>query len=331
MIRHPLEIFRPVFRPVPTNLPSNLASTLATALVAAALATGGAGLARADDNSTGDSRYDFSEDWFSDNIPQWERFLEPYRGAANLNYLEIGVYEGRATVWMAENILTHEKARVTALDVFPKDLEERFLANMKASGFAGEIRVLVGPSQKTLRKLDDNAFDIIYIDGSHEADDVLVDAVLSWPLLRQRGMLIFDDYQWQPELPAELRPRPAIDAFVTMFRREIEVVDRGYQLMIRKVENPCGFHFSRCTVFGRYLYLWTERSLVDSRKPHQPIELAETERDLIESLSRDARPGEVGIYVPKRLIRSAEFISLRKKLRLVVEDQLIVRVDTITR
>jgi hypothetical protein len=33
---------------------------------------------------------------------------------------------------------------------------------------------------------------VIYIDGSHEPMDVLTDAVMSWPLLRSNGILIFD-------------------------------------------------------------------------------------------------------------------------------------------
>jgi hypothetical protein len=313
----------------------NVAGSAAAISLALALLAGPAGAdaaGAADGNAVpGKAGFRFTKDWFSDNIPQWNRFLEPFRGRSNLNYLEVGVFEGRATVWMVENILSDPSSRITALDVFPQDLQDRFEANVVAAGFHGELTTIVGPSQETLRQLQPNSYDIIYIDGSHQADDVLVDVVLSWPLLRQRGILIFDDYQWKPELPPELRPRPAIDAFVTVFRREIEVVDRGYQLMIRKLDNPCEFHGSRCTIFGRYIYLWDDRRLVDSRKPAEKIQLNDAERDLIESLSRDARQGDAGVYVPKRLIRSAEFIALRKKLRLRVDDQVIVRNTATTR
>ena len=48
-----------------------------------------------------------------------------------------------------------------------------------------------------------------------------------------------------------------------------------------------------------------------------------------EALTRGARHGDAGLFVPKRLIRSAEFIALRKKLRIRVDDQVIVR-DTAT-
>jgi len=37
-------------------------------------------------------------------------------------------------------------------------------------------------------------YDIVYIDGSHVANDVLQDAVLVWQLVKVGGFMIFDDY-----------------------------------------------------------------------------------------------------------------------------------------
>ncbi len=36
------------------------------------------------------------------------------------------------------------------------------------------------------------ASQVIYVDGSHKARDVIADAVLAWALLRPGGILIFD-------------------------------------------------------------------------------------------------------------------------------------------
>lgn len=60
--------------------------------------------------------------------------------------------------------------------------------------------------------------------------NVLEDAVLSFRLLRDRGIIIFDDYLWEPywipvkERLAENMPRPAIDAFVSIYRPHIRRV-----------------------------------------------------------------------------------------------------------
>ena len=40
------------------------------------------------------------------------------------------------------------------------------------------------------------AIDFIYVDGSHQAHDVLCDAILSFKLLRVGGIVCFDDYLW---------------------------------------------------------------------------------------------------------------------------------------
>ena len=42
----------------------------------------------------------------------------------------------------------------------------------------------------------DGLFDLIYIDGSHSAKDVLLDSLLAWRLLRPGGAMVWDDYEW---------------------------------------------------------------------------------------------------------------------------------------
>jgi len=77
-------------------------------------------------------------------------------------------------------------------------------------------------------------FDLVYIDGSHEAADVLADAVLAWPLLKPGGLLGFDGYTWQTLPESERRPVPAIDAFLTAMRGRYQEVYRGHQLWVRR-------------------------------------------------------------------------------------------------
>ncbi|HSQ55143.1 MAG TPA: class I SAM-dependent methyltransferase [Gemmata sp.] len=78
-------------------------------------------------------------------------------------------------------------------------------------------------------------YDLIYIDGSHEAADVLADAVLTWPLLRPGGLVGFDDYEWPMCSEEERRPTAAVNAFLTCMKGKFEEVHRGYPLWVRKV------------------------------------------------------------------------------------------------
>ena len=81
-----------------------------------------------------------------------------------------------------------------------------------------------------------NQFDIIFIDASHEANDVILDAVLSWRLLKVEGILIFDDYKWKKIVQKNYRPALAIDSFIEIYKPEIEVLNIGWQFILKKIE-----------------------------------------------------------------------------------------------
>lgn len=178
--------------------------------------------------------YKFSQDWFTNRIPVWEKILLQLKGKPNLQYLEIGVYEGYSLIWMLENILTHPTSKATGIDTFPGQLQERFMDNLRIGGFSNKVTVIQGQSQIKLRHLPLNAYDIIYIDGSHLAMNVLTDAVLSWQLLKNEGIIIFDDYYWKPDRPVQLRPQAAIDSFLVCFGGYLEVIHRGPQIFLKK-------------------------------------------------------------------------------------------------
>jgi SAM-dependent methyltransferase len=185
-------------------------------------------------------QYDFTVNWFTWNIPVWETVLAPFQGKPNVRYLEVGLYEGRSAVWMLEHVLTHPTARLTGVDVFDGPHKDRCFANIERTGAPAKATLITGYSQLVLRGLPLNSFDIIYVDGSHAKNDVLEDAVLSWRLLREGGILIFDDYRWAgsfvsgtSDSPTDF-PKAAIDPFVQCFEKQFDVIHNSYQLILRK-------------------------------------------------------------------------------------------------
>jgi predicted O-methyltransferase YrrM len=189
--------------------------------------------------------YEFSADWFSDKSPSWEIALAPFKGKPGVQYLEIGVYEGMSVAWMLENILTDPTSQVTAVDIFfgteaesvngfSKELRDKFLRNVERAGGAGRIRTITDFSQLALRKLPLNHYDIIYIDGSHMAPDVLEDAILAFRLLKANGVLIFDDYRWLMNRPRMNRPKYALDQFVEFYGDQFDYLHNGSQLILRR-------------------------------------------------------------------------------------------------
>jgi predicted O-methyltransferase YrrM len=180
-------------------------------------------------------QYQFTADWFGAHIPNWRHCLSRLAGRADVRFLEVGCYEGRATVWLLGNVLTHESARIDCVDVFfDEGYARRFDHNVRTALGQMKVTKRTGRSQEILRGLPLYHYDAAYIDGSHEAADVLEDAVLAFRLLKPGGVLIFDDYEWNVHPDPLLVPKMGINAFLGVYQRQYELLHRGYQVILRK-------------------------------------------------------------------------------------------------
>jgi hypothetical protein len=105
--------------------------------------------------------YNFSVDWFARKSPAWEAALKDFAGKPDLQYLEVGVYEGRSVVWMLENILTHPTSHVTGIDIFyglgkgnnyyTAKQQQIYEGNVIAAGGEGRSTTIVEFSQTALK------------------------------------------------------------------------------------------------------------------------------------------------------------------------------------
>ena len=95
------------------------------------------------------------------------------------------------------------------------------------------VYTFMGNSRDTIRR-QTTLFDFVYIDGSHQAPDVLMDACLTFRMLKTGGIMVFDDYLWKAVDGVLHQPKIAIDAFVNIFSDELDIVLLGYQLGVRK-------------------------------------------------------------------------------------------------
>jgi hypothetical protein len=188
----------------------------------------------------------FSEDWTSWHFQTWAQVLSSMR-SMRTNVLEIGSWEGRSALFFL-NYLRH--SQIVCVDTFaggeehrndPKwatlipAIEQRFDANL--APFKSRMEKIKATSSNALANLGvaRRRFDLVYIDGSHQAKDVYADAVLTWSLLNRKGYLIFDDYEWL-EAPDEYsRPKLGIDAFLWAMISQYAIIFRGYQLILQKL------------------------------------------------------------------------------------------------
>ena len=198
------------------------------------------------------SEYQFTKDWFQWAPEVWQQLIPllPARKA----FLEIGSFEGRSMVWIAENMVSDvpKDDDIYCIDTWEggeehggEDMaavEARFdhnasIIEKKKLAFVHKLK---GTSTQHLAHWlvetpkDHPCFDFIYIDGSHIAKDVLTDACMAWPLLKPKGLMVFDDYMWGSPRDILHRPKPAIDAFTNLFAEEAEIIHVGYQLVVRK-------------------------------------------------------------------------------------------------
>ncbi|KAJ6644423.1 hypothetical protein Bhyg_09392, partial [Pseudolycoriella hygida] len=213
-----------------------------------------------------DENYEFTTNRFQPDLPQWKNLVEEFQGKP-VELLEIGSLEGRSSFWLLENICTHPDCKLTTIDSFEEttywsnglkeialkkdEIESRFRAIIAKTGKTEQVEIIRGKSFDTLigwndMKINsslDRAFDFVYIDGSHLASDVLLDAMLVWPLLKPNGIIIFDDYILQRYTQPYNNPSVGIDAFVAAHEWEMDILERNYQLTVRKVQRERPFTF----------------------------------------------------------------------------------------
>jgi predicted O-methyltransferase YrrM len=192
----------------------------------------------------------FTQDWFTHNEQNFTDSKNRLGGKVD-NILEIGCYEGRGTCWMLENMLS-DTGSITCIDPFLgvdnpekedpglryKPLEDRFNLNTGISKKSTQtVNVIPGSSYTGLAMLITRAeqYDFIYVDGDHAGEAAMTDACMAWGLLRQGGIMLFDDYFWDHVPDILDRPKAAIDAFMNTFTRRLKVTGVGYQIAVQKI------------------------------------------------------------------------------------------------
>lgn len=190
------------------------------------------------------NEYVFSKDWFSNNIPRWQQYLKKLikKGKDTpLLALEIGSFEGRSAVWTLENILVHPDSKIICIENF-KDVPSRKRHSTKqrfhhnTTAFFGDKVMLIEEEPRNALKSPDilsKKFDFIYIDASRHSKHVLEDAILSLPLLKIGGYIVFDDYTSSKEHDYSC-PKKGIDTFLDIFHDELKVENTSWQVIARK-------------------------------------------------------------------------------------------------
>lgn len=170
----------------------------------------------------------------------------------SVNVLEIGTFEGRTITKILEVVHNANAVIVEPFD----NVGKHFHHNLDKWLNSGRLKWIKDFSFNALPSLKRNYFDFIYIDGSHHASCVLEDAVLSWRLLKDGGILLFDDYKmvvndiWFYKSHTEFEkfnfvwqhPKHGIDSFMNTYKGQYKTIIDNYQIGIKKVCDISGFY-----------------------------------------------------------------------------------------
>jgi predicted O-methyltransferase YrrM len=121
---------------------------------------------------------------------------EQCRSTKALDTLEIGFAYGFSAVFFLAAVAKNGTGSHTAVDPFQRTHWHGIgLANVRAVGADSSFQLIEDRSDRAATDLArrNSSFDVIFIDGNHRLDDVLVDFYLHAPLCRIGGLIVFDD------------------------------------------------------------------------------------------------------------------------------------------
>jgi len=174
---------------------------------------------------------EFTQDWNGE-------FRKNTKGLKVDFALEIGCFEGMTSRYICDNLL-NPGGRMIAVDPLTDEYlpghpdndmfvgqYDRFIRNTRNY----PVELIRKKSSEVWDQLKDYRFDFIYVDGDHTSEAVYQDGCLAFSLCKQYGHVLFDDYDGYRD-----ETKRGIDRVLSQFAGGYEVVQRGYQIMIKKL------------------------------------------------------------------------------------------------
>ena len=182
----------------------------------------------------------FSNKWFLNNFDIFSFFL-PQDKNSKFDYLEVGCFEGLSSFFVLSE---YKSVDATLLDIWDmpnpnsKTLSHNFNSIEKAfdnnlSGF--DFMKIKDDSVVAMRKLfkQNKFFDFIYIDGSHNGEDILSDAIEAFKILKKEGLIFFDDFL-QHDKNRALQSYDGIEKFLNLYSNYLKIEYFQNNLVVRK-------------------------------------------------------------------------------------------------
>ena len=182
----------------------------------------------------------FSNKWFLNNFHIFNFFL-PIDKNKKFDYLEVGCFEGLSSFFVLSE---YPQVNAYLLDIWDlpnsnskslsKDfnfIEKNFDKNLSNYNF----NKIKDDSVIAMRKLlkQNIKFDFIYIDGSHNGEDILSDAIEAFKILKTKGIIFFDDFL-QHDSNRDIQSYVGIEKFLSLHTNNLNIEYFQNNLVIRK-------------------------------------------------------------------------------------------------
>ena len=182
--------------------------------------------------------FKFSNNWNQTVRGFWDEILGNFDIS---KVLEIGSYEGQSACYLAEKMHygdIHCIDNWVGCDELKNrninfvEVEDKFDYNINLAKHKNKLINFYKYKKQSYIQLSkfisqgkENYFDLIYVDGAHDSQNVIMDAILSYKLVKQDGIIIFDDYLRKTKDKNLLKsPKFAIDSFVNIFYDKLYII-----------------------------------------------------------------------------------------------------------
>jgi GT2 family glycosyltransferase len=148
---------------------------------------------------------------YYDEIQGWFYFPMLYNEMVkrfdNANFLEIGCWKGKSTVYLAVEIINSNKnINLYCVDTWEGSNEHKYDISVQNKSLYQEflqnilpVKNIIKPFQSTSvlasNEFQNDFFDFIFIDASHKYEDIKNDLNVWYPKVKQGGILAGHDYQ----------------------------------------------------------------------------------------------------------------------------------------
>lgn len=187
--------------------------------------------------------YRFTNDWFEKS--ELKTIIHNYLSPDKVNVmLEIGAYEGQASVFLVNNFCNMDGSELVIVDPFdyndkttPVNFETlyNFIYNIDLCERGSKVKLIRDFSihyYKTWAGYEPEfkkMYDFIYIDGSHLLHDVTIDFIFCNLMIKKGGIMWIDDFESSHEFKNQIMK------LLVLYSNQYEIIHMGYQLGLRKI------------------------------------------------------------------------------------------------